>query len=42
MTCWEDIRRSHLLETPKSMGQLGVVLAQQHRVEVFVVEKSRP
>ena len=38
MTCWEDIRRSHLYQSPNPIGQLGIVLTQHHRVEVFLGE----
>ena len=34
MTCWEEIRRSHLHESPNPKGQLRVVLIQQHLAEV--------
>ena len=38
MSCWEEIRRSHLHESPNPMGQLGVVLLQHHRAKVFLEE----
>ena len=38
MTCWEEIRRSHLHESPNQMGQLGVVITQHHWAEVFLEE----
>ena len=38
MTCWEEIRRSHLHESPNPMGQLGVVITQHHWAEVFLEE----
>ena len=38
MTCWEEIRRFHLHESPNPMGQLGVVITQHHWVEVFLEE----
>ena len=38
MTCWEEIRRSHLHESPNPMGQLGVVITQHHWAEVFLDE----
>ena len=34
MTCWEQIRRSHLHESPNPMGQLGVVITQHQWAEV--------
>ena len=40
VTCWEEIRRSHLHESPNPMGQLGVVSVQHHRAEVFLEEVS--
>ena len=40
MTCWEEIRRSHLHESPNPMGQLGVVITQHHWAEVFLEEVS--
>ena len=36
MTCWEEIRRSHLHESPNPMGQLRVVITQHHWAEVFL------
>ena len=38
LTCWKEIRRSHLVESPNPMGQLGVVVAQHHWVEVSLEE----
>ena len=38
MTCWDEIRRSHLHESPNPMGQLGVVITQHHWAEVFLEE----
>ena len=37
-TCWEEIRRSHLHESPNPMGQLGVVITLHHWSEVFLEE----
>ena len=34
----ENIRRSHLHESPNPMGQLGVVITQHHWAEVFLEE----
>ena len=41
MTCWEEIRCSHLHESPNPMGQLGVVITQHHWAEVFLEEVNR-
>ena len=38
MTCWEEIRRPHLNESPNPMGQLGMVITQHHWMEVFLEE----
>ena len=38
MTCWEEIRRSHLHESSNPIGQLGVVVTQHHWAEVFLEE----
>ena len=38
MTCLEEIRRSHLHESPNPMGQLGVVITQHNWAEVFLEE----
>ena len=38
MTCWEEIRRSHLHECPNPMGQLGMVITQHHWAEVLLEE----
>ena len=38
VTCWEEIRRSHLHKSPNPMGQLGMVSIQHHRAEVFLEE----
>ena len=40
MTCWEEIRRSHLHESPSPMGQLWVVITQHHWTEVFLEEAN--
>ena len=36
MTCWEEIRHSHLHKSPNPMGQLGVVITQHHWAKVFL------
>ena len=36
--CWEEIRRSHLHESPNPMGPLEMVITQHHWVEVFLEE----
>ena len=38
MTCWEEIRRSHLNESPSPVRPLGVVTTQHHWAEVFLEE----
>ena len=38
MTCWEEIRRSHLHESRNPMGQLEIMLTQHHWTEVFLEE----
>ena len=40
VTCWEEIRCSHLHKSPNQMGQLGVVSIQHHRAEVFLYEDT--
>ena len=41
VTCWEEIRCSHLHKSPNPMGQLGVASIQHHRAEVFLEEVNR-
>ena len=36
MTCWKEVRLSHLHESSNPMGQLGVVITQSHWAEVFL------
>ena len=38
MTCREEIRRSHLHESPNPIGQLEIVLTQHHWAKVFLDE----
>ena len=38
MSCWEEIRRSHLHGFPNPVGQLGVVLTQHLWAELFAEE----